>query len=118
MVTASYVVLHDSLIDDISKLKTLCFMKSTKHKGSYLKQLSVYHSLKSFNIYLADIKGLGRESKCQWMSNGNSVGKQVFTPILIWDNFLYMCCFYWIINKAVLANGFSSKSSLKIQTET
>lgn len=35
--TASYVVLHDSLIDDLSKLKTLCFVKSTKHKGSHLE---------------------------------------------------------------------------------
>lgn len=34
---AFYVVLHDSLIDDLSKLKTLCFVKSTKHKGSHLE---------------------------------------------------------------------------------
>ena len=26
---------------------------------------------------------------------------------LMWDVLLYLCCFYWLMNKAVLANGLA-----------
>lgn len=55
MTTVSYVVLHDSLRDDLSKLKTLCLVKSTKHKGSHLEtafSLSLIDKFQYvFNIY-------------------------------------------------------------------
>ena len=31
----------------------------------------------------------------------------VFSYPLIWDVLLYMCCFYWLMNKAVSANGLA-----------
>lgn len=62
MVTESYVVLHDSLIDDLSQPKTLCFMESTKHKVSHLKTAFSLSLIEKFNIYLTDIKGFRRKS--------------------------------------------------------
>ncbi len=35
----------------------------------------------------------------------------------MWDVLLYMCCFYWLMNKAVLANGLESKARQEIQAE-
>ena len=31
-------------------------------------------------------------------------------PSLMWDALLYMCCFYWLMNKAVLVSGLVEKS--------
>ena len=33
--------------------------------------------------------------------------------MMMWDVLLYICCFYWLINKAISANGLTVKSGMK-----
>ena len=34
---------------------------------------------------------------------------------MMWDVPLYMCCFYWLMNKTVWANGLAEKSQVGYQ---
>lgn len=75
LATASYVVLHESLIDDLSKPKTLCFMKSTKHKGSHSETAFSLLLIEKFQ-YIFNRYQRAWKKECQnanEMGNGNSV---------------------------------------------
>ena len=32
---------------------------------------------------------------------------------MMWDILLYICCFYWLMNKAVLVNGLAEQSQME-----
>ena len=44
------------------------------------------------------------------------MGKEPLVKMKVWDAILYLCCFYWLMNKAALAYGRAEYSQAEMDT--